>query len=78
VDTTTSTLLSGTIVVVGRWAEDQPIHARIIIGIVSSAIALALLGTANAELAQAFGMIVLLTAVFRYGVPVLKKAGLIQ
>lgn len=75
-DTTTSTLLAGSLVVVGRWVQDKPVNARIIIGIVGSALFLSLIGQADQELARAFGGIVLITATFAYAPDILKKVGL--
>lgn len=77
-DTTTSMLLAGSLVIVGRWTQNKPINARIVIGIVGSALFLSLIGQANEELARAFGGIVLITAVFTYAPGILKKVGLIK
>lgn len=77
-DTTTSTLLAGTLVIVGRWAQGKPINVRIIIGLIGSAIFLSLIAEADDKLARNFGAMVLLTALFVYGVPVLQKTGLIK
>jgi hypothetical protein len=70
-------LLTGSIVVVGRWVQDKPVNARIVIGIVASALFLSLLGQADAKLAGQFGALVLITAVFAYAPDILKKTGLI-
>jgi hypothetical protein len=77
VDGITSTLLAGTVIIVGRMAESKPVTARIVIGIVGTALALSLLGEANPELGKMFAALILVSAVFVYGVPILKKTGLI-
>lgn len=76
-DTTTEMLLAGSIIVIGRWTQNKGINARTIIGIVGSAVFLSLIGQADDQLAKAFGGIVLISAVFMYGVPILQKVGLV-
>ncbi len=76
-DTTTSTLLAGAIVVVGRWVEGEHVGTRIVVGIIGTALAVSLIGNANDKLGRTFGLLVLVTAVFRYAVPILQKTGLI-
>lgn len=75
-NTTTSTLLAGSIVIMGRWAQDKPINSRIVIGIMGTAIMLSLINEADNGLARAFGGLVLVTAVFAYAPDILKKTGL--
>jgi hypothetical protein len=77
-DTTTSMLLAGSLVVIGRWVQDKPVNARIVIGIVGSALFLSLVSQADERLAKSFGAMVLLTATFVYAPAILKKVGLIS
>lgn len=78
IDTTTSTLLAGSVIVIGRLVNGQGVSQRVVVGIIGSGLFLSLIGQADAELGQAFGMLVLLSAVFVYAVPVLRKTGLID
>jgi len=75
-DAATTTLLAGSVVVIGRWVEDKPINARVIIGIVGSALGVTLIAEGNTELGNAFGALLLVTVLFRYGLPILTKLGL--
>jgi hypothetical protein len=74
-NTTTSVLLTAVIVVVGRWARNEGITSRIVIGIVILALFLSLMGQSQPKLAGQFGALILLTAVFGYGPDILKKLG---
>jgi hypothetical protein len=78
VDTTTEMLLAGTVIIIGRMTQNKGINAQTIIGIIGSAVFLSLVGQADEQLAKAFGGIVLISAVFVYGVPILQKVGLIR
>jgi hypothetical protein len=74
----TSTLLAGTIIVIGRIASGKGVDQRTVIGLIGLALALSLIGEADEGLGKAFAALVLLSAVFMYGVPVLRKTGLIK
>jgi hypothetical protein len=85
-DTTTETLLTGAIVIIGKWVQPaDPKHpekghvtAQNIIGIIGAAVLLSLLSEATEKLARGIGGIMLLTAVFTYAVPILRRVGLIK
>lgn len=74
-NTTTSALLTGAIVSAGRWSQDKSLNSRIIISVFVLALALTLMGQANAKLANQFGALVLISAVFGYGPSILNKLG---
>lgn len=74
-NTTTSVLLTGVIVVVGRWAKEQGITSRIVIGVIVLALFLSLLGQSQAKLANQFGLLILITAMFTYGPAILGQLG---
>lgn len=71
----TTILLAGTIVVVGKWANDQHIDARTVIMIVVLALGVTIVDDINAELGHAFGLLVLVSATFGYGPFIFKKLG---
>lgn len=74
-DAITSTLLAGLIIVIGRIVQGKGMEARVIIGIVMCALMLSLLGQADAGLGSAFAALVLISAVFVYGLPIIQKLG---
>lgn len=77
-NTTSAVLLTGAIVVAGKWSDDKPLDVKLAIGILGLAIGLAIMNETNAELAGKFATLVVVAAVFMYGPPVAKKAGLIK
>lgn len=75
-NTTSSAVLTGVIVGVGRWAKNQDINMKVVISITFMAIILAVLGEVNEKFSQQMGVLVLVAAVFTYGPDIVKKAGL--
>lgn len=75
-DTTNSAVLTGVTVTVGRWAEGQSLDMRVVVGSAFLAVGLAGLGAVNTELAQNFGVLILVAALFRYGVSIINKTGI--
>ena len=75
IGTTETALLTGTVVIVGRWAEDEDLSMRVIVGSVFLAVGLTVVGMINDKLAQGFGILILVTALLRYALPIIKKAG---
>jgi len=75
-NTTTSVVATGVIVIAGRWANDKPIELRIVIGAGAFALGLSLLSGADPELASKFALLVLIVALFRYGPHIMNKVGL--
>lgn len=75
-DTSTSALLTGVIVVAGQWASGKGVTARVVVGACFLAIILTVLSEANEKLAKQFGILILVTATLTYGVSVTDKMGL--
>jgi hypothetical protein len=73
--TTDAAMLTGTVVIVGRWTEGNKLDIKIIIGSVIMAIGLAVVSQINAGLGTAFGVLILVTALLRYIEPIFKKMG---
>lgn len=74
-DTTTATLLTGTIVAIGRWSQDKTWNARIVIGVVILALFLSLLGQSQPKLASRYGALILIIATLGYAPSILAKLG---
>lgn len=74
-DTTTSAIASGIIVVAGTWSEGKGINARALLGASFLAIGLSILSSINDELARGFAVLVLVSVLLRYGLSITKKAG---
>lgn len=75
-NTTTSAVASGVIVAFGTWAQEKPLTIKIAIGTGGVALILSLLAQANDELAQKFGLLILLAATFAYLPAIVSKLGL--
>jgi hypothetical protein len=71
-----SAVLTGLVVVLGQWSENKKLSIRVVIGVTVLAIFLSILDSTRADLAKAFGVLILVGAVLRYGVPLTKKLGL--
>jgi hypothetical protein len=74
-DTTTSVLLTGVIVAIGRWVNDQKLTPRIAIGVVILALFLSLMGQSQPRLASRFAALILIVAVVGYAPSILDKLG---
>lgn len=74
-DTTTSVIATGITVTVGRWADEKPVTIKTFFGLGILAIFLAVMEDGNSKLAQQFGMLILVSAVLMYGVPIGKRLG---
>jgi hypothetical protein len=77
VNTTNSVVATATIVAAGKWANDETISVRIVIGGAFLAIGLSLMEQANPKLASRFALLVLTVAAFMYVPHIAYKAGLI-
>jgi hypothetical protein len=75
-DTTTSAVTSGLIVVAGRWAQGKGLDAKVLLGAGFMAIGLTVLASINEPLARGFSVLVLVSVLLTYGIPIFKKAGL--
>ena len=63
-------MLSGAIVVAGRWSDGKPVNARIIVGVVTLVVILAAMPD---KLAQPFATLILIAALFTYGLPLAQR-----
>jgi hypothetical protein len=74
--TTDAAMLTGTVVVVGRWAEGKKLDIKVIVGSVFLAVGLTVIGMGNEKLGQQFAVLILVAALLRYFMPIAKKTGL--
>lgn len=75
-NTSTSVLLGGTLVVFGQWAQGKGLGGKVIVSTLFLATMLTLMAQANEPLARKFGLLFLIVAVLGNAVPVMKKVGL--
>lgn len=74
-DTTTATIATGLVVVVGRWSDEKKFDSKAIVGMGALAIFLALIGSENEKLASQFATLILTGAVLIYAIPIAEKLG---
>jgi hypothetical protein len=74
-DTTSSVVLTAAITSVGRWAEGKSLSINVVVGGAVLAVMLAALASANEDFASKMALLILVAALFRYMVPIAKKAG---
>lgn len=74
-DTTTSAVLSGVVVVGGQWSEGKGINAHSLLGAGFLAIGLSVLASINDELSRGFALLVLVGVLLRYGLSITKAMG---
>lgn len=77
-DTTTSTLLGGTFVVLGQWVQGKSLGGKVIVYTLFVALMLSIIAQANEPLARKFGLLFLVMALLGNAGPVMAKAGLIK
>lgn len=70
---TTAVVLIGLIVTAGRWAEDKPMSISVVVGVAILAIALSVLSETNPKLGSSFTLLILVTVVLRYTIPITTK-----
>ncbi len=75
-DTTTSVFLTGVVVTIGRWSEGKTLTIRIVVGAAVLAIFLSVLSNADEKLARGMAVLVLVTALLTYVLPITKKLAL--
>jgi len=75
IDTTTSAVTTGVIVIAGRWSLNQPIDIRVVTGGLFLAMSLSVLTQINENLAGTFGMSILIAALLMYSIPIATKLG---
>lgn len=71
-----SAVLTGTVVTAGRWSEGKQLSMRVIVGATFLAVGLSVLSELNPDLGSAFGALILVAALLRYTVPIVRKTGL--
>lgn len=71
-DTTTSSLLTGVIVVSGQVANGKGVNMSVVIAVLFLAMVLSIMGDANSDLARKFGLLILIVALFANGPAILK------
>jgi hypothetical protein len=74
-DTNTSMVLTGVIVAGGQWAQSKTIPIKIVVGGGIAAIFLAAISATNDKLARQFALLILVGAIFAYGIPIATKLG---
>lgn len=75
-DTTTTTVLTVVIVTVGQWAKkDGTISIKLVVGGMVLVLMLSAMDSANEKLAKQFAMLILVSALLMYAVPIAKKLG---
>jgi hypothetical protein len=75
-DVTNTVFLTGGIVVVGRWAADEPLNVKIVTGGLFLAVILSAIGNANEHFAELFADLLLVAAIFTYGLPIATLIGI--
>lgn len=71
-------VLTGTVVTAGTWAAGKPLTIRTVVGATVVAVGLAAMNDSAPQLANRFGVLILVVALFMYAPAVLWKAGLIS
>jgi hypothetical protein len=66
-------VLTAVVVTAGRWAKKEPVDIRIVIGGTVFLLFIAGLSEASPKLAQQFALLVLLAALFNYGIPIFEN-----
>lgn len=74
--TTNAVVLTGVIVTAGKWAQDEPLSMRIVVGGTALAVSLAAMNEGAPELASKFATLVVVIAAFMYLPAIAYRAGL--
>lgn len=74
-NTTTSVVATGVIVLTGRWSDDKKLDVKVMVGGAVFAFALAVIGQTNQKLAEQFGALILVSAAFLYIPTIASKLG---
>lgn len=76
----TATVATGTVfvVIVGQWSKGTLVPIRVIVGGTVYILLMSFLDEAEPKLARLFGILVLITAVFLYAVPIFQGLGLLD
>lgn len=73
-----SAVLTGVVVSTGRWAQGKHLDMKLFTGAAVFAIFLSVMNAQSPDLASKFALLVLVAAVFMYGIPVSQKLGLVN
>lgn len=71
-----SSVLTGVIVVLGRWSEGKTVEIKTVIAVTILALFLSLMEQGNAKLANGFALLIIIAATMRYAIPITKKLGI--
>lgn len=74
-DVVTSVVATGVVVTAGRWSDDKDIPFRIFVGFGFVGIFLSVMSAGNQKLAESFGLLILVSALLYYAVPISKRIG---
>lgn len=74
--TVTAVIGTGLVVTLGTWAEGKTLSVKPVVGGTFLALALTGIAAGSPDLAGRLALLILLVAMFRYALPILKKAGL--
>lgn len=74
-DATTTAVTTGLVVTVGRWTQGKGLEANVVIGAGVFAIGLSAISNSQPEFASKVGMLVLVSALLIYTVPITKSLG---
>lgn len=75
-NTTTATVITGTVVYAGRWSEGKDLDIKVAIGTAGVALILSVIAQGNEKLGQQFAVLILVAAAFRYVPNIVRKLGL--
>lgn len=74
-DATTSAVATGVVVTVGRWTEGKGLEAKVVIGAGFYAIVLSVIADSQPDFAGKIAVLVLVTALLIYMIPIGKALG---
>lgn len=76
----TTTVATGTVfvVIVGQWSKGSLVPIKVIVGGTVYILLMSFFDEANPQLAHLFGILVLVTALFLYAVPIFQGLGLLD
>jgi hypothetical protein len=72
-DSTTSVIATGMVVALGRWSQEKKVDSKVVVGVGTTALFLALMSAENPKLGSQFATLILVSAVLVYGVPIGQK-----
>lgn len=72
----TATIVTSTTVLLGQWAKDEPVSIRVVVGGTVLAIGLSIMAESAPAVAEKFGTLICVAALFTYGPAIAYKLGL--